>query len=244
MRLTLIPAAALVLAALAAPACAQSQEIETLRREVEAMKLQQAQLAEELRRLQQAIGVRPATLSLGNAPSRGSASAPLVLVEFSDYECPFCIRHFTQTMPELEREYISTGKLRYVFMDFPIDQLHPGALKGHEAARCGGEQGKFWEMHQRLFTPAGSHGADRLKALASQVGLDRAKFDACLDSGKMQAPVRASVDRASQLGADGTPQMYLGVADANGAFRVIRSIRGAVPFTQMKSVIDELLNAK
>ena len=243
MRLKLIPAAALVLVALASPACAQSQEVETLRREVEALKLQQAQLAEELRRLQQAMGVRPASLSLANAPSRGNASAPLVLVEFSDYECPFCIRHFTQTMPELERDYISTGKMRYVFMDFPIDQLHPGALKGHEAARCGGEQGKFWEMHQRLFTPAGSHAPDRMKALASQVGLDRGKFDACLDSGKMQAPVRASVERASQLGADGTPQMYLGVADANGSFRIIRSIRGAVPYAQIKAIIDELLSA-
>jgi protein-disulfide isomerase len=244
MRLKLIPATALVLVALASPACAQSQEVETLRREIETLKLQQAQMAEELRRLQQAMGVRPASLPIGTAPSRGSASAPLVLVEFSDYECPFCIRHFTQTMPELERDYIATGKLRYVFMDFPIDQLHPGALKGHEAARCGGEQGKFWEMHQRLFTPAGTHGPDRLKALASQVGLDRAKFDACLDSGKMQAPVRASVDRASQLGADGTPQMYLGVADANGSFRIIRSIRGAVPYTQIKGIIDELLTAR
>lgn len=244
MRLKLIPAAALVFVALASPACAQSQEVETLRREIETLKLQQAQMAEELRRLQQAMGVRPAALPIGTAPSRGSASAPLVLVEFSDYECPFCIRHFTQTMPEIERDYIATGKLRYVFMDFPIDQLHPGALKGHEAARCGGEQGKFWEMHQRLFTPAGTHGPDQMKALASQVGLDRAKFDACLDSGKMQAPVRASVDRASQLGADGTPQMYLGVADASGSFRIIRSIRGAVPYSQIKGIIDELLTAR
>ncbi len=126
-------------------------------------------------------------------------------------------------------------------MDFPIDQLHPAALKAHEAARCSGEQGKFWEMHQRLFSPAGTHGVDRLKQLASDLGVDRAKFDACLDSGRMQAPVRASVDRATQLGADGTPQMYLGVADASGSFRIIRSIRGAVPFAQMKQVIDALL---
>ena len=241
MRLRLIPAAALLVIAFASPACAQSQEVEALRRQIEALKLQQAQLAEELRRLQQAMGVRPASLSLGTSPSRGSATAPLVLVEFSDYECPFCIRHFMQTMPELEREYISTGKLRYVFMDFPIDQLHPEAIKAHEAARCAGEQGKFWEMHQRLFTPAGTHRVDRLKNLASEAGLDRATFDTCLDSGRMLAPVRASVDRATQLGADGTPQMYLGIADADGTFRILRSIRGAVPFAQLKPVIDELL---
>ena len=241
MRHRLIPAAALLVFAFASPACAQSQEVEALRREIEALRLQQAQLAEELRRLQQAMGIRATSLQLGNAPSRGAANAPLVLVEFSDYECPFCIRHFLQTMPELERQYIATGKLRYVFMDFPIDQLHPGALKAHEAARCSGEQGKFWEMHQRLFTPAGTHGQDRLKTLASELGLDRAKFDACLDSGKMQGPVRASVDRATQLGADGTPQLYLGVADANGSFRIIRSIRGALPFEQIKQQIEGLL---
>lgn len=241
MRLKLVSAAAVFALALASPACAQSQDVEALRREIETLKLQQAQLAEELRRLQQAMGVRPATLPLGTAPSRGRADAPLVLVEFSDYECPFCIRHFTQTMPEIERDYISTGKLRYVFMDFPIDQLHPAALKAHEAARCSGEQGKFWEMHTRLFSPAGTHGIDRLKALAADVGLDRGKFDTCLDSGRMQAPVRASVDRATQLGADGTPQMYLGVADASGNFRIIRSIRGAVPYAQLKPVIDGLL---
>jgi predicted DsbA family dithiol-disulfide isomerase len=99
-------------------------------------------------------------------------------------------------------------------------------------------------MHQRLFTPAGTHGQDRLKTLASDVGLDRAKFDPCLDSGKMQGPVRASVDRATQLGADGTPQMYLGVADADGSFRIIRSIRGALPFEQLKQQIDGLLSAQ
>lgn len=238
---TMVMAMAL-LVALAAPACAQNQEVEKLRRELEALRLQHEQLAEELRRLQQAVGVRSTSLQLGTAPSRGRADAPLVLVEFSDYECPFCIRHFTQTMPELEREYISTGKLRYVFMDFPIDQLHPGAMKAHEAARCSGEQGKFWDMHQRLFSPAGSHDPARLKTLASEVGLDRGRFDSCLDSGRMQAPVRASVDRATQLGADGTPQMYLGVADAKGSFRIIRSIRGAVPYPQFKQVIDGLLS--
>jgi protein-disulfide isomerase len=241
MRRTLLSVAAVLALSMASPACAQSREVEALRRELDALKLQQAQMAEELRRLQQATGVRSAALTLGTAPSRGRADAPLVLVEFSDYECPFCIRHFTQTMPELEREYISTGKLRYVFMDFPIDQLHPAAMKAHEAARCAGEQGKFWELHNRLFTPAGTHGVDRLKALASEIGVDRGRFDSCLDSNRMQAPVRASVARAEQLGADGTPQMYLGVADANGSFRIIRSIRGAVPFAQIKPAIDALL---
>lgn len=235
------PAAALLVLALASPACAQGQDIEALRKEIETLKLQQRQLAEDLQRMQQALGMRSSTLSLGNAPSRGQADAPLVLVEFSDYECPFCIRHFTQTMPQIERDYIATGKLRYVFMDYPIDQLHPAALKAHEAARCAGEQGRFWEMHNRLFTPAGTHGPDQLKQLASQLGLDRTAFDACLDSGRMQAAVRESVDTAMGLGADGTPQMYLAVPNGDGTVRLIRSIRGAVPYPQLKQLIDSML---
>jgi|SRR5690606_8363555 len=236
-----LPAVALLLFAFVSPACAQSQDVEALRKEVEGLKLQQRQLAEELQRIQQALGMRSSTLSLGSAPTRGAADAPLVLVEFSDYECPFCIRHFTQTMPELEREYIATGKLRYVFMDYPIDQLHPAALKAHEAARCAGEQGKFWEMHNRLFTPAGTHAPAQLKQLAAQLNLDRTAFDACLDSGRMQNAVRDSVNTAQGLGADGTPQMFLALPNDDGSVRLIRSIRGAVPFPQLKQLIDSLL---
>lgn len=242
-RPTLAAAALLLLCACASPACAQSQEVEALRREIEALRLQQTQMAEEIKRLQSALGMRAAALSLGDAPSRGNPKAPLVLVEFSDYECPFCIRHFVETMPALDRDYIATGKMRYVFMDFPIDELHPAALKAHEAARCAGEQGKFWELHNRLFSPAGTHRPDQLKNLASEVGVDRGRFDACLDDGRMQAPVRTSVRKAVDLGANGTPQMYLGVTDEAGNFKIIRSIRGAVPLAQFKQVIDELLSA-
>ena len=82
---------------------------------------------------------------------RDRASAPLTIVEVSDYHCPFCRRHRQQTQPQLEADYVASGKARYAFIDFPIEQLHPGAFRAHEAANCAGEQGKYWEMNAKLF---------------------------------------------------------------------------------------------
>ena len=98
------------------------------------------------------------------------------MVEVSDYHCPFCRRHTLTTQPQIDAEYINTGKLRYVFIDYPIDQLHPDAFKAHEAANCAGEQGKYWEMHAKLFesppTRDGAQLVPQLVAQAQAVGLD------------------------------------------------------------------------
>src|SRR5690606_25471968 len=100
----------------------------------------------------------------------------VTLIEFSDYECPFCIRHFMGTMPAIQEKYIRSGRIRYVFKDFPIDQLHPEAIQGHLAARCAGDQGKFWEMHGRMWGPAGSHTSAALEQHATDIGLSLETF--------------------------------------------------------------------
>ena len=92
------------------------------------------------------------TIAIGNEPTRGSASAKITLVEVSDYHCPFCRRQTLQTLPQLLTEYVNTGKVKYVFVDYPIAQLHPDAFQSHEAAACAGDQGKYWQMHDSLFT--------------------------------------------------------------------------------------------
>ena len=92
-------------------------------------------------------------IDVSKLPARGGDHAVVTLIEFSDYECPFCIRHVQQTMPQLEQNYIQPGKIRYVFKDFPIDANHPQAIRAHEAAHCALEQNKFWELHTRLFSP-------------------------------------------------------------------------------------------
>ena len=106
-----------------------------------------------------------AVVNVAGAPSRGSARAVVALVEFTDYECPFCIRHFTQTMPRLDSTYIQTGRVLYVFHDFPVDELHPAAIRAHEAGRCAADQGRFWDLHATLFSPAGlAHAGAARKA--------------------------------------------------------------------------------
>jgi protein-disulfide isomerase len=90
-------------------------------------------------------------VAIGDLPVKGQASAPVTIIEFSDYECPFCERFFTQTEVQLRKEYVDTGKVKFYYRDFPLTQIHPGAQKGAEAARCAGDQNKYWEYHDGLF---------------------------------------------------------------------------------------------
>jgi protein-disulfide isomerase len=180
------------------------------------------------------------TINVAGAPAKGPADQALTLVEFSDYECPFCIRHFTMTMPEIEAKYIKTGRIRYVFRDFPIDQLHPGAIKGHEAARCAGEQGRFWEMHTRMFSPAGSHGPAQLEAEAAAAGVGMDPFRECMGSGRTTGEIRKSVQLAVELGANGTPAFFVGVRDpATEDVRIVTAVHGAQPFAAFEKAFAE-----
>jgi protein-disulfide isomerase len=134
-------------------------ELQALRRELEALKAGQVRIERQLQELKDLLTTllasrapepRELVLNVDGAPSKGEKTARVVLIEFSDYQCPFCARHVRETLPQLEREYIQTGKIRYVTRDFPLP-THRHAFKAAEAARCAGEQGKFWEMHAQLF---------------------------------------------------------------------------------------------
>ena len=206
------------------------------RQEVASLTRAQRQLSADL---DEARGL--ATINVAGAPARGPADQVLTLIEFSDYECPFCIRHFSQTMPQIEEQYIKTGRLRYVFKDFPIDQLHPGAIRGHEAARCANEQGKFWEMHTRMFTPPGSHTDPLLQVTAGQAGLAIEPFQQCLTSGRTTADVRKTVQMAVDLGANGTPAFFIGLRDPRtDEVRVVTRVSGAQPFSAFDKAFTEI----
>jgi protein-disulfide isomerase len=178
------------------------------------------------------------TINVSGAPALGPADQIVTLVEFSDYECPYCIRHFTQTMSQIQEQLIATGRIRYVFKDFPIDQLHPGAIRGHEAARCAAEQGKFWEMHRRMFSPPGSHIDVALEAQADAAGLSLASFKECLASGRTKAEVAKSVSLAAELGATGTPSFFVGLRDpATDNVKIVSAVSGAQPFAAFEKAI-------
>lgn len=223
-----------------------TSEIAALRKEVEALKARQQQLENQLAQLIAALtqdrDQAEVTIDLKNAPSLGKRDAKVTMVEFSDFQCPFCGRHFAQTMPQIEKEYIDTGKLRYVFRDFPIQSLHPQSPKAHEAANCAADQGKYWDMWKRLFSHQRQLAHDDLVADAAALGLDKAKFTQCLDSGKYGQQVQSSVNEAMRLGANGTPTIYFGLTEPGSeTLKAVRVIRGAHPYDRFKETIDSLL---
>ena len=162
------------------------------------------------------------------APFKGPAKAPVTIVEFSDFHCPFC-RRVLPTLGQIEERY--GGKVKLVFRDFPIESLHPGATKAHEAARCATEQGKFWDYHDKLFASPPKSSPEIFKGLAKEVGLDLARFEACIDTGKYQAEVKKDIDEGSRLGVTGTPAFFI-----NG-----RLVSGAQPFESFARIIDDEL---
>src|SRR6266704_659322 len=120
-------------------------------------------------------------VSLDGVPSLGDEKAPIAIVEFSDYQCPYCGRHANTVLPQIIKDYVSTGKVRYIVRDVPIEAIHPQAFKAAEAAHCAGDQGKFWEMHDRLFQNQQLLAVSDLAAHALALGLDGPKFQPCLD---------------------------------------------------------------
>jgi protein-disulfide isomerase len=163
-----------------------------------------------------------------NNPAKGPAGAPVTVVEFSDFQCPFCAR-VTPTLKRLEEAY--PGKIRIVFRDLPLLNIHKNAGVAAEAAHCANDQGKFWEMHDRLFANQSKLSAPELKEHATAVGLEAEAFNQCLDSGKYTAEWRRDSEEASRLGLSGTPAFFI-----NG-----RLLSGAQPFEAFAQVIDEEL---
>lgn len=181
------------------------------------------------------------SVSADDDPLLGNANAKVTIIEFSDFQCPFCRRHYTQTLPQLKKEYIETGKVKYVYRDFPLTQIHPAAVPAAEAAECADEQGKFWELHDKIFDEQNKQGVgtvqfgiEDVKKWASEVqGLDVAKLNQCLDSGKYTQEVQKDLADGLQAGVGGTPTFYI-----NG-----RELVGAQPFSAFKSTIDAELAA-
>ena len=167
----------------------------------------------------------------------------MTLIEFTDYQCPFCSRHTKSTLPRLEKEFVDTGKIRYVLRDFPLAAIHPQASKAHEAAHCAGEQGKYWEMHDQLFENQKALQAGKLPDYAQAAGVsDATEFQQCLDSGKYEARNNAGLKDGKEAGIQGTPSFLLGHTEANGNVKVVKLIRGALPFQLFEQHINALLN--
>jgi protein-disulfide isomerase len=169
-------------------------------------------------------------VAAGDSPAQGPSSAPIELIEFSDFQCPFCYR----AHPTVKQVLDTYGaKIRFVYRNYPLPN-HPNARPAAEAAQCANEQGQFWPYHDRLFADQSKLAESDLKASAAALGMDAGKFNACVDSHKYKARVDADTQAGNDAGVNGTPAFFI-----NG-----RMLSGAQPFDEFKRVIDEELAAK
>ena len=166
-----------------------------------------------------------------NGNVKGLNDAPVTIVEYSDFECPFCTRFYENTLPLITSNYIEKGKVKFIYKDFPLG-FHTNAQKAAEAAKCAGEQDKFWDMHDRLFERGVSGGVSSFKQYASQIGLDTTEFNNCLDSGKMTSAVQQDFAEGQLKGVTGTPAFFI-----NG-----QSLVGAQPFEAFQQIIEAELS--
>jgi protein-disulfide isomerase len=169
-----------------------------------------------------------ADVAVNGAPFKGTERAPVTIVKFEDFQCPYC-KTVQTTYQELLKRY--NGKVRLVHKDLPLDAIHPQARQAAEAARCAGEQGKFWEYHDRLYANSPKAGVDELKSYGKDVGLNMISFDQCVTSGKNRAAVQKDLNEGAQLGLTGTPTFFI-----NG-----RELSGAQPIEAFAAIIDEEL---
>jgi protein-disulfide isomerase len=176
-----------------------------------------------------------------SATIKHSQGAKVVLVEFSDYQCPFCGRYARETYPQVQRDFVESGIVDYVFRSFPLESIHPLAFKAAEAAECSGQQGKYWEMHDRLFADQKKLGHQDISEIGKSPRLDEPAFQACL-SGKTTAKVRDDLSEGKRLGVKSTPTFLIGVAQKNGRIKILRQLNGALPYDVFRSTIKEVLS--
>ena len=170
--------------------------------------------------------------------SLGRSDAPITLLEFTDYQCPYCRRFQAEAWPQIKKNYIDTGKLRFIVRDLPL-QFHSSALPAAEAAHCAGEQGKFWEMHHALLTgddPLADGGIDRR---ATQLGLDLERLHACTRANRYESAIGRNIAAADALQVHGTPAFVLGRM-ANGGLEG-QLVSGAQPYSEFDAAFRQLL---
>lgn len=172
----------------------------------------------------------------------GSDNAPIVMVEFSDFQCPYCRTFWQEALPDIKKNYIDTGKVQLIYRNYPLD-FHPGARPAALAAECAHEQGRWQTMHDVLFSQQAAQGqgtipfsVSDLKSWARQIpGLNTARFDQCMDSGKYNAKIEQDLQAGLQAGVSGTPAFFIGKRGGKG-----RLVVGAQPYSSFQKILEEL----
>jgi protein-disulfide isomerase len=183
----------------------------------------------------------PNPVQTAGFPSLGKNDAPITMVEFTDFQCPFCRRHAANTLPQIRKNFVDTGKVRYVVVDNPIPS-HRYAAQAAQAAHCAGDQGKYWQMHDHLFENQHRITPQSLPVLAKEVGVDEKAFSACMDSGKHVDEVQAAVRVSAMSGARGTPSFVIGKTQPDGKVSG-QIVVGAKAYNYFAGILDKLLGS-
>jgi protein-disulfide isomerase len=216
------------------------KEIEALKDTIRSIQSDLEEIKTLMRQKQSAASLQRVVLDLGDNPFKGARTARLTLVEFTDYQCPFCARYVRETYPQIEKDYVETGKLKYVVLDLPLEPIHRFAFRAAEAANCARDSGKYWEMHDQLFQNRKT--LEQWTAHAQAVGIDIGKFDECLNSGKYAGEIRRDMAEARKAGVNRTPIFFLATTDpASSKVETITRLIGAQPYAAFKAEIDRLL---
>lgn len=230
---------------------AMKSELDALKKEQQAMKKELAELKRSGQGRRQARAqtksFQPLDLSTEGAPYLGNQDAPVTLIEFTDYQCPYCRKHVANTLPSIIKDYVETGKLRYLVRELPVESRHPLAGKASEAALCAGDQGNYWAMHDKLFEKEARLSPDELRLHAQALGLNAAQFDQCLESGDKRVRVQEDVKAGLRAKVRGTPTFFLGLtpSEEERQFQATEVIRGAKTYPEFAVIFDKLLaNAK
>lgn len=242
---------ALILATLgASTGFAQSSgDMQALRKDIESLKQGQKAMQKDIGIIRDILsGKQPpldnVSISIGGSPFQGPKDAKFVIVEFSDFQCPFCGRYATQTYSQVIDDYVKTGKVKYVFRDFPLEQLHPNAAKAAEASHCAEDQGKFWDLHDRMFKNQSALDAKEMLGHATVLALDVPKFQQCLESGKYTAKVKKDQEDGAKVNVKGTPTFFFGTVDPKDPTKIkaVSMFSGAQPYQQFKDAFDKLMS--
>jgi protein-disulfide isomerase len=190
--------------------------------------------------------IKGVEFDIGDNLVKGSDKAKLILVEFTDYQCPFCGRFVRETFPQIAKQYIDKGVLRYAVVDQPLP-MHPNAQKAAEASHCAADQGRFWEIHELMM--ASQDSLANLSFYAKTLKLDLPQLDKCVSGGKYAAKVQGNIALAQKLGISGVPGFIIGSVEPakSGApmkIKGISMIRGAVPLADFQKEIDAALMAR
>ncbi len=238
-----------VLAAAATDAAqAGGDELAKMRGEMDRLSLQQQQILaalDELKKMIKGPGqpalTPPETMTVAGEPFKGEPAAKVAIIEYADFQCPFCRRFEHEVYPQLREKYVSTGKLKYFHRDMPLP-FHQGAMPAARAAHCASDQGKFWEMHDTLLGDAASLTSADIDERAAKLGLDVPQLEQCISSDRFADIIQRSVTEANDMRISGTPTFIIGTLDTEGKLMSVKAtVVGASPFEAFRAALDPLM---